>query len=195
MPASRRIHRDPVGPNARRHRAGPAEAHPPDLRHPDLAYLARQTTHVPLLPAPPHDAESLISAGLTPRRPPGRVLGVEEGGHRLGEVSQCPLLHHLGASRQPRIVRPRLCELSALLQVARGALPAWMPVRVLLDSQIPYVPGMGTVIPQHRLLGGRGLQPVPGHANTVTNTTDISGEVKQRPLLGSKAGNFTLRSQ
>ena len=194
MPASCTIHRHPIGLNAWRHRAGPAEAHPPDLRHPDLADMAGQAAHVPLLPAPAHDAESLISAGFTPRRSPSRVLWVEERGHRLGEVPQCLLLHHLGASSQPRVVRPCLGELSALLQVARGALPTWTPVQVLLDGQIPHVPGVGRVIPQHCLLGARGVQPVPGHANTVAKPTDISGEVKRRSLLGSKAGRFTPRS-
>ena len=39
MPPARAVHRDPVGLRARRHRAGPAEPHPPRLRHPDLAGL------------------------------------------------------------------------------------------------------------------------------------------------------------
>jgi hypothetical protein len=32
---------------------------------------------------------------------------------------------------------------------------------------------MGAVVPQHGLLGGRGEQTVPGHANILAKTTDI----------------------
>ena len=69
-----------------------------------------------------------------------------------------------------------------------------MPVRVLLDGQVLARPGMAAVVPQHGLLGGRGVQPVPGHANTLSDTTDISGEVKRRFLAGLKAGVSTPRS-
>ena len=84
-------------------------------------------------------------------------------------------------------------ELPALLQVARRALPARPPVGVLLDGQVPYVPGVAAVVPQHGLLGGRGEQPVPGHANTLANTIDISGEVTRRFLPGLKTGVSTPR--
>jgi hypothetical protein len=60
-------------------------------------------------------------------------------------------------------------------------------VRVLLDGQIPHVPGVRTVIAHCHFLGGRGQQPVSGHTNTVAMTTDISGGVKQRFLPGPKA--------
>jgi len=125
---------------------------------------------------------------------PGRVSRVEECRHRLGEVAQGLLLHRLGAGRQPRVPGPCLGELPALLQVARRARPACAPVGVLLDGQVPYVPGMGAVVPQHRFLGGRGEQPVPGHANIVAIITDIfrGGEVAYR--AGLKAGACTPRS-
>jgi hypothetical protein len=48
---------------------------------------------------------------------------------------------------------------------------------------------------QHCLLGGRGEQPVPGHTNTLSDTTDISGEVTRRFLPGLKAGVSTPRSR
>ena len=48
---------------------------------------------------------------------------------------------------------------------------------MLLDGQVPDVAGVAAVVPQHRLLGGGGEQPVPGHANTLSKITDISGEV------------------
>jgi hypothetical protein len=42
------------------------------------------------------------------------------------------------------------------------------------------------VVPQHRFLGGRGEEPVPGHTNTLSDTADISGEVTRRFLPGLK---------
>jgi hypothetical protein len=47
---------------------------------------------------------------------------------------------------------------------------------------------VAAVVPQHRFLGGGGEQPVPGHANTLSDTADISGEVTRRFLPGLKAG-------
>ena len=109
----------------------------------------------------------------------------------MGEVPQRLLLHHLRASGQPWVLHPGGSELSALLQVARGTLPAWVPVGVLLDGQIPYVPGVTAVLLQHRLLGGRGAQPVSGHTNTLSDATDISGEVERHFHPGLKAGIST----
>ncbi len=111
-----------------------------------------------------------------------------------GEVPQRLLLHRLGAGGQPRVFRPGLGELPALLQVARRARPARVPVGVLLDGQVPHVPGVAAVVPQHRLLGGGGEQPVPRHANTLSDSTDISGEVTRRFLPGLKTGVSTPRS-
>src|SRR6266581_6182233 len=150
----------------------------------------RRTSH---WPAAPHDAEFLVPPGLAPRRPPGRVARVDERRHRPGEVAQRLLLDGLGAGRQPRVRGPRLGELPALLQVARRALPARAPVGVLLDGQVPQVPGVAAVVPQHRFLGGRGEQPVPGHANTLSGTADISGGVTRRFLPGLRAGVSTPR--
>ena len=79
------------------------------------------------------------------------------------EVAQRLLLYHLGAGSQPRVLSPRLRELPTLLQVTRSARPARMPVRVLLDREVPHVPGVRAVVPQHRFLGGGGEQPVPGN--------------------------------
>jgi hypothetical protein len=56
------------------------------------------------------------------------------------------------------------------------------------------VPGVAAVVPQHRFLSGGGDEPVPGHANTLSGTTDISGGVKRRFLPGLKAGVSTPRS-
>jgi len=65
---------------------------------------------------------------------------------------------------------------------------------VLFDGEVPDVPGVAAVVPQHRFLGGGRAEPVPGHANTLSDTTDISGEVKRRFLPGLKAGVSTPRS-
>ena len=69
----------------------------------------------------------------------------------------------------------------------------YVEVGVLLDGEVPDVPGVAAVVPQHCLLGGRGEQPVPGHANTLSDTADISGEVKRRFLPALKAGVPTPR--
>jgi hypothetical protein len=66
---------------------------------------------------------------------------------------------------------------------------------VLLHREVPHVPGVRAVVPQHRLLGGRGEQPVPGHANILANSTGIPGEVKRRFLPGLKAGVSTPRTR
>jgi hypothetical protein len=53
---------------------------------------------------------------------------------------------------------------------------------------------VAALVPQRRFLGGGGVAPVPGHANTLSDTTDISGEVKRRSLPGLKTGVCTPRS-
>jgi len=60
--------------------------------------------------------------------------------------------------------------------------------RVLLDREVPYVPSMTAVIPEHGLLGGGREQAVPSHTNALSTDTDISEEVKRRFLLGLKKG-------
>ena len=47
------------------------------------------------------------------------------------------------------------------------------------------------VVPQHRFLGGHWDEPVPRHTNTLSDTADISGEVKRRFLSRLKAGVST----
>ena len=112
----------------------------------------------------------------------------------LGEVAQRLLLHHVRACGQPRVLRAGGGELSALLQVARSALAPRAPVSVLLDREVPNVPGVAAVVPQHRLLGGRWDQTVPGHTNTLASDTDIFREVKRRFLSDPRAEVSTPRS-
>jgi hypothetical protein len=64
---------------------------------------------------------------------------------------------------------------------------------MLLDSQVAHVSGVAAMIQQHGLLGRRRNQPVPGHANTLANAADISGEVKRRFLPGLKVPVSTPR--
>jgi hypothetical protein len=182
VPASRPVHRHTVGLHTQGYGPGPAEPHPSNLRHAHFADVAGDAAYVPLPPVPPHDAKSLIQPSLPPGRPTGWVRRVHECDHGLVEIPQRLLLHRLGACCQPRVPGAGLSELSALLQVAWRAFTARMPVRVLLDGHVPYVAGVRAVLPQQRLLGGRGEQTVPRHANTLAISTVISGEVKRRLL-------------
>ena len=194
MPAPGAVKCYTVGLHAFGYRPGPTEPYPPSLRDPDMADFTGHAAHVPLLAAP-HDPESLVPPGLAPRRSPGRVLPVDERGRRPSEVPQRLLLHRLGAGGQPRVLRPSLRELPALLQIAGSTLATWAPVRVLLDRKVPHVSGVRAVIPQHRFLGGRRTQPIPGHTNTLATAADISGEVKRRFLPGLKAKVAKPRAQ
>jgi hypothetical protein len=99
------------------------------------------------------------------------------------------LLHHLGACSQPRVLGAGGCELTALFQVAWGALSARAPVPVLLDGQVPHAPGFGAVVTQRSLLDRRWKQTITGHANTLATTTDISmgGEARSLPNLSGWA--------
>jgi hypothetical protein len=187
VPAPRPVLCHPVGLHSWRYRPGPAEPYPTDLRHPNLADFPAEPTYLPLLSSPPHNPEPLVPSCLTPRRAPIRILRIQECGHRPGEIPEGLLLHRLGSGSQPCMLRPGLGELPALLDIAWRPRAARAPVRVLLDGQIPHVPGVRAVIAHCRLLGGRGEQPVSGHTNTVAMTTDISGGVKQRFLPGPKA--------
>jgi hypothetical protein len=194
MPASRAIHRHPVRLHARGHGTGPAETHPSGLWHPHLADVAGDAAHVPMPPATPHDAEPLVSPGLPPGWLASWVHRVQEAGHGPEEVPKRLLLHCLGACVQPRVPSAGLGELPTLFQVAGSSLSARVPVRVLLDGQVPHIAGVHAVISQHPFLGGRGEQTVPGHANSLATATVISGEVKRRLLTSLKSGVSTPRS-
>jgi hypothetical protein len=193
MPATRPIHGYPVGLYSWRQRPRPAKTHPPDLWHPNFTSIPAEPTHVPLLPTLPDDAEPFVPTSLSPRWLPIRPLRVEERGQRLGKVTQGLLLNHLGARAKPVIRCARCSELPALLHVTWRTLTARPPVGVLLDGQIPHVPGMCAVLPHHHLLGGSRKQPVSAHANTVTMRADIFGEVKRRFPSGLRARTSTSR--
>jgi hypothetical protein len=183
VPAPGPVASYPVGLGVVGYCAGPPEPHPSGLRDTHQAYMSGHAADVPVSPAPSHNTESFIPACLPPRWSPCRVCRVEECRHSLAEVAQGLLLHHLGACGQPRVLGAGGCELTALLQVAWGALPARAPVSVLLDGQVPHVPGMGAVVAQRSLLDRRWKQAIAGHTNTLATTTDIPWEVKRAPSL------------
>jgi hypothetical protein len=106
----------------------------------------------------------------------------------MGEVAQGLLLHHLGACSQPRVLGAGGCELTALFQVAWSTLPAWPPMPVLLDGQVPHVPGVGAVVTQRSFLDRQWKQSIAGHANTLATTIDIPWEVKRAPSLPNLSG-------
>jgi hypothetical protein len=123
------------------HITGPPEPHPARLRDAHKADVSVQTAHIAGLY--PNDPESFVPPSFPPRRPPARP--VEEARHRLREVPQCLLLNHIRASAEPWMLRPNLSELPGLLQVARRAPSARSPVRMLLNRQVPHIPGVRTV--------------------------------------------------
>jgi hypothetical protein len=192
VPTSCTVMGDAIGLHPRRYRARPAKPYPSSFRNPYLTDLAGHATHMPL-PAVTDDPESFVSARLTPARLTCWVLRVEEGDHRLGEVPQGLLLHRLGSHSKPRILGPRLRELPRLLDVARGARTAWAPMRVLLNGEVPYEPGMTAMIPKSCLLDRRWNKSVAGHVNTLATASDNSREVTRRGLSGLKAESFATR--
>jgi hypothetical protein len=61
---------------------------------------------------------------------------------------------------QPWFGSPGLCPLVSLLHISRSASPPWPPPRLLLNSQIPDVPGVGTVLAKNQFLIGGQIQAV-----------------------------------
>jgi hypothetical protein len=141
-------------------------------------------------PSGPQDApvRAPLCAGEPALQPP-QPVSLPAGQARSAGL----LLHGLGARRQPRVLGSGGGQLTTLLHVGRCAGPARMPVRVLLDGKVPYVPGVCAVVPQHSLLGGGGEQPVTRHANTLSTATDISEEVTRRSLPRMTAWSSTPR--
>lgn len=84
-------------------------------------------------------------------------------------------------------------QLTTLSGVARDAAAAGPPPGLLLDGQVPHIPGVGTVLPQDELLFGCWLQPVSGHDSNLLSSTDILEGVKRRFIPGLKTGVATPR--
>ena len=172
MPSAGPIQRHPIGLHVRRHVPRPAKPYPSCLRHPDFAGFPTESPQVPLLPTA-HDAEALVPSGPAPCRPPSWILRIEEGGQSTSEVSQCLLLHRVRARSQPVMLAPGLGELSTLLRKARGALSARAPVRMLLDGQVPDVPGVRAMSAQYCFLSESRKQSISRHANRISMDSDI----------------------
>ena len=177
---------DPVGLHPGRYGPRPSERHPAHLWHPDCPSSPVQSAHVTLPDR--HDPESLVSSGLAPRR--STVRPFEVIGHGLREVPQRLLLHDLAAIAQPLVFGSRRGELSGLLQVAGCSIASRAPVLVLLNCQVPDVPGVRAVPEQDRFLFRRWRQPVSSHTNIVAN----SGRGERRLLSDLKVGVSTPRS-
>jgi len=165
VPAPSRIACDPVGLRVLGNWAGPAKSDPAHLGNTDFTGLSSQAANVTRLDR--NDPESFVSTSFPPRRP--AVCSRHEIGHRLSEVSQCLLLHHLGAFAQPRMLGAGGSELPALLQVTGSARAAGPPPSVLLHCKVPHEAGMGAVSKQYGLLFDGRREPVPTHTNTIAN--------------------------
>jgi len=169
MPAPGPVHGHPKRLHVLRYLPGPAEPHPSGLGHPDLAHVPVQSAHMPRFDM--DDAKPLISACLPPRRAP--VRPGEEVRHCLVVVADRLLLHDHAAPGQPRVIRPGFGELAAAPREPGHRPASWPPVRLLLNAQVPHIPGVRAVPEERRSLGSRRHQSVPGHAATVAAGHDI----------------------
>src|SRR5262249_12697254 len=128
------------------------------------------------------DAESFVPAGFPPRR--ASVRATKEVAHGLPEVTK-RLLLDCGAPRgEPRVIGAGCRELSALLHAGRHWPTTRTPPRVLLDRQIPDVPGVGAVLPQDGFLFDSRHKSVSEYANIIS----INGRRERRSLPGLLAG-------
>jgi hypothetical protein len=179
MPSASPVAGDAVGLHAVRDRPRQAEAHPADLGHPHTTDSAVQTLDVMRfyrdLPEP------LMHTGFAPCR--GVVGSGEKGAHRLSEIPQRLLLHGLRAGRQPVVRGTGRGQLSTLLVIARRTATR-LPMLLLFDGQVPHIPGVATVLGQHRLLLSGRKQPETRHTGNVDNATDKSpkGEAGLFPM-------------
>jgi hypothetical protein len=117
---------------------------------------------------------------------------VKKIAHRLREVPQRLLLHGLRSAGQPVVFGAGRGQLGTLLVIARR-LAAWLPVPLLLDSQIPHKPGMTTVFGQRGRLLNAGKQPKPTHSNNLGTTTDNLLEEGRRRLILRLSRGFPRR--
>ena len=171
MPMPDSIERDAVGLDPFADRSRPAKFDPADLgnSHPTSATV--EPLYVmsgdPDLPKP------LVDPRLAPSRL--SVRAVEEVLHGLGEVTKRLLLHGLRAVCEPRVLSPRLGQLSTLFEVARPGFTTWTPIPLLFDREVPDVSGMSTVLQQLCfLLSGR-KQSISRHEINIVRTADKTG--------------------
>jgi hypothetical protein len=175
MPALSAVACDPEGLRALRNWTGPAKPNPAHLGNADFTSFASQAANITRLER--NDPEPFVPTSFAPRRP--AVRSRHEIGHRLSEVSQCLLLHHLGAFAEPRSISARCRELPALFQVAGSACAAGLPPSVLLHCEVPHKAGMRAVAQQYGLLFDRRHESIPTHANIVANK--MEGRERRAP--------------
>lgn len=190
VPSARPVAGDPVRLHPLRHRARQPEAHPTDLGNP----------HTPNPTVQPLDmmrfdrdlAKTLVQTSLPPCRT--TVSPSEEVRHRLCEIAQRLLLHIVRPSRKPVVLSAGRSQLSTLLVVSRHAAPG-LPMPLLLNSQVPHIPGIATMLSQlHRLPSGR-KQPVARHPRNISATTDKSakGEAAFPALAQARVHTATIQ--
>ncbi|MDT5182181.1 MAG: hypothetical protein QOI29_339, partial [Mycobacterium sp.] len=185
MPATGPITGDPVGLHTRWDRSRQAEANPTDLGHPHPTEPAIQT--LDMMRFDRDLPEPLMHTGFTPRR--AAVRSVEKVAHHLSEVPQRLLLHGLRTGRQPIVLGAGCGQLNTLLVIA-GRAATGLPVQLLLDGQVPHIPGVATMLRQHhRLFSGR-KQPVTRHKCNVTKATDTSPKGEAAISSPAKPSSF-----
>ena len=185
-PAPGPIPGDPVGLHTIGNRAREAEAHPADLGHPDPTESAVETLN--LMRFDRNLSEPLMYTGFAPGWV--AVRSAEKIAHRLGEVPQRLLLNRLRPRRQPVVLGAGRGQLSALLIEAGRAAPR-LPMLLLLDGQVPHIPGVPTMLgQQRRLLGGR-KQPKSRHVSNVAPGTDKSPKGAAASAPGYSQGFHT----
>jgi hypothetical protein len=100
-----------------------------------------------------------LSFCTTTERPIATEPGRETGALGPREVLE-GLLHHIGvALAQPFVLPPGLGQLAALLGETGRRLLAPAPVGVLLDGQVPHIPGVRAVAEHDARLLTRRIHP------------------------------------
>ncbi len=170
-PTAGPIARDAVGLHTLRDRPREAKADPADLWYPHPTHPVVETLDVVRLDR--DLSESLMHVSFAPGGV--AVRSGKKVAHRLIEVPQRLLLHGLRACGQPVVFGPGRGQLRALFVEARG-VAAGLPVLVLLNSEIPHISRVATVLAQHCLLLRRGKQPKSCHVSNVATATDMSSK-------------------
>jgi hypothetical protein len=173
MPPTGPISGDAIGLHARGYRPAPSESDPPDLGHPHPPVSSVE--HFNVLRFEPDLPETFMHKGLAPRWP--TVGAAEKVLHGMAEVPQRLLLHRLRPGRQPVIFGADLGQLRRLLVVPRS-MPARLPPLLLLDGQIPHVPGVTAMLQQRQLLSICWQQSKPRHGRKLASATDTAGHRK-----------------
>lgn len=176
MPTAGAVVRDPIGASSGRHTPRPHEAHPSDLRHPQLAGSAVEPTDMTRLES--DLTEAFAVACLAPTRSSAPAApGVY---HRLCKVSQRLLLDGDAAESKPIEIATRFGQLPSLLDIARRRGAARPPMRVLLHRKVPDEPCVTAMGQQRCLLPLVWRQSVTSHVEMVTGHSD---KIRRRALV------------